>query len=235
MAEKYSITSDYINNQWQKWCNKRFGSIVSVKKREDVKKVEEVEDCFILEFDPNDLTHLHNGDNDDNDDDNGDDCSEISGSIVCVKKREDVKKFEEVEDCFILDFDPFLDVDSIGFKFDKLSVSVKTEVCSDDNDDNNDDDDDDEDDDVSILGIKGKVACRDYPHPRHLCGTHPFKKTSHEIHCKMCYCYVCDTSAPCKKWTKGCKDPSLKHCDATPDIPLWRRRRDRKKQRSKEG
>ncbi|KAH9617128.1 hypothetical protein KSS87_020877 [Heliosperma pusillum] len=209
MAEKYMKTNDNTNSNMHKRCKNRVGSIVSVKKREDVKRVEEVEDCFILEFDPNV--------------DNDDDYSEISGSIVCVKKREDVKKFEEFEDCFILDFDPFNDDDSsIGFMFNKLSVSVKTEVFSDDN----------ADDDVSILGVKGKVACKDYPHSRHLCGTHPFKKTAHEIHCKMCYCYVCDISAPCKKWTGGCKDLNLKHCDATPDIPLWSRRRDRKKQRS---
>ncbi|XP_074301259.1 uncharacterized protein LOC141632627 [Silene latifolia] len=67
---------------------------------------------------------------------------------------------------------------------------------------------------------------------KHLCGTYPFKKTPHETHCKLCYCYVCDISAPCKKWTRGCKDPNLKHCEATPDIPLWKRRRDRRKQRN---
>ncbi|KAL9225112.1 hypothetical protein vseg_001073 [Gypsophila vaccaria] len=211
-------------------------SIVTVQKWEDVKKVEQFEDCFILEFDPSKIinvsntNHDHHDDHDgDGDDDDDDDDDEISECIVCVKKREDVKKFEEFEDCFILDFNPFEEDEEknhlIGVKFSQMCVSVKTEVVS----------DDDDDDDVCILAVKGQVACRDYPHPRHACATHPFQKTPHETHCKMCYCYVCDISAPCKKWTEGCKDPSLKHCDATPDVSHWRSRRDRKKQRSEGG
>lgn len=30
-----------------------------------------------------------------------------------------------------------------------------------------------------------QVACRDYPHSRHLCLKFPFNKTSHESHCDM--------------------------------------------------
>ncbi|CAO2821385.1 unnamed protein product [Amaranthus hypochondriacus] len=118
-------------------------------------------------------------------------------SIVCVKNVDDMKKVEQVEDCFILEFDP--DQPSM---LSNLSLS-----------DNNSDD-------VSILAEKGKVACRDYPHSRHLCVIHPFKTTTHEIHCKMCYCYVCKNPAPCEKWTEG--DPCLRHCDATDDCPTLR-------------
>ncbi|KAK9673089.1 hypothetical protein RND81_12G145200 [Saponaria officinalis] len=203
-------------------CSSSKVSVVSVKKWEDVKKVEEVEDCFILEFDPSKINnhdhHTHDDHTDDDDDDDDDDDIKIIGSVVCVKKREDVKIVEEFEDCFILDFNPYEEQSSIGLHFSKLCVSVKTEVVSDD-------------DDVSVLAVTGQVACRDYPHSRHLCAMHPFKSTPHEVYCKMCYCYVCDVSAPCKKWTEGCKDPSLKHCDATPDVSLWRTRRDRKKLR----
>ncbi|XP_021725933.1 vesicle-associated protein 3-1-like [Chenopodium quinoa] len=59
------------------------------------------------------------------------------------------------------------------------------------------------------------VACRDYPHPRHLCVVHPFNKTRHETHCNMCYCCVCDSPAPCKKWAKKSSNIAAKHCDAT--------------------
>ncbi|KAE9587278.1 hypothetical protein Lalb_Chr23g0271971 [Lupinus albus] len=48
------------------------------------------------------------------------------------------------------------------------------------------------------------VACRDFPHSRHLCSKFPFKTTPHVRHCEMCYCYVCDTSAPCMYWTLHC-------------------------------
>ncbi|KAL2921639.1 Cold shock protein 1 [Bienertia sinuspersici] len=173
-------------------------SVVCVKKREDVKKVEEVEDCFILEFDPSIKDEEYEKNMQKNDDD--DDCEELS-SIVCVKNVEDVKKAEEVEDCFILDFDPDEPV-----KFSNLSLCNDSE-------------------DVSILAEKGQVACRDYPHPRNLCVVHPFNSTPHEIHCKMCYCYVCEKPAPCKSWTEGSIYYYLKHCDAT-DIPLWRRMKD---------
>ncbi|CAO2821383.1 unnamed protein product [Amaranthus hypochondriacus] len=182
-------------------------SVVSVKRKEDVRKVEKVEDCFILEFNPNE-----NGDDDRS---NGiteamkkevkeeEDC-EVMRSIVSVKNVEDMKKVEQVEDCFILDFDP-----------DEPSKLSNLSLC-----DNNSDD-------VSVLAEKGKVACRDYPHSRHLCVTHPFKTTTHESHCKMCYCYVCEKPAPCEKWTKG--DPCLRHCDATVDCPSSNRLKETKK------
>ncbi|KAL1831070.1 hypothetical protein ACET3Z_000721 [Daucus carota] len=46
-----------------------------------------------------------------------------------------------------------------------------------------------------------KVACRDYPHPRHLCAKYHFTSTTvHEKHCSQCHCYVRDLLAPCLHW-----------------------------------
>ncbi|KAH0690059.1 hypothetical protein MTR67_014226 [Solanum verrucosum] len=99
--------------------------------------------------------------------------------VFCLKKREQLKEFEEKEECFILDFDPYESVD-----ISKLSVSQNLDAS-----------------DLSVLAEKGEVACRDFPHPRHDCAKHPFEKTPHQDHCEMCYCYVCDVAAPCKSWT----------------------------------
>ncbi|CAO2838486.1 unnamed protein product [Amaranthus hypochondriacus] len=115
-------------------------------------------------------------------------------AIFCLKKKsDDMKKIEEIEDCFILDFDPFEPTN--------LSSPLPAKHL-----------DFLDDFDISILSEKGQVACRDYPHPRHLCAKFPFEKTPHESHCNMCYCHVCEVEAPCKEWTTG-----LKHCDATKD------------------
>ncbi|KNA15948.1 hypothetical protein SOVF_093750 [Spinacia oleracea] len=121
-------------------------------------------------------------------------------AVFCLKnKLIDMKKIEELEDCFILDFDPSQPAD-----FSNISLSKDSDLC--------------DDKDVSILAENGQVACRDYPHSRHLCVKFPFEKTPHESHCDMCFCYVCDMAAPCKEWTKG-----LKHCDATEDgDQIWR-------------
>nr|KYP56040.1 hypothetical protein KK1_002268 [Cajanus cajan] len=94
-----------------------------------------------------------------------------------------------------------------------------------DDDDDDDEDEDDEDDciilegdpekgasvveeatdsdELLVIGEKGPIACRDYPHARHLCATFPFSSTPHERHCSQCHCYVCDSIAPCLKWGTG--------------------------------
>nr|KYP43131.1 hypothetical protein KK1_035420 [Cajanus cajan] len=95
-------------------------------------------------------------------------------AIACLNKIDDMRRFEETEDCFILGFDPSAVV--------PLSLGSST-------------------DDLSVIAEKGQVACRDYPHSRHLCLKFPFNTTPHETHCEMCYCYVCDSAAPCKYWT----------------------------------
>ncbi|KAK9007981.1 hypothetical protein V6N11_074890 [Hibiscus sabdariffa] len=77
---------------------------------------------------------------------------------ICLKKNTDL----DMEDCFILDSNPFDSVDIA-----KLSITI------------------DDDDDLSVVAEKGKVACRDYPHSRHLCVRFPFDKTPHEKHCVL--------------------------------------------------
>ncbi|PHT53546.1 hypothetical protein CQW23_08008 [Capsicum baccatum] len=99
--------------------------------------------------------------------------------ILCLKSRDQLKEFEDKEECFILDFDPYDSVD-----ISKLSISNNVDAS-----------------DIVVVAEKGQVACRDFPHPRHACAKHPFEKTPHEDYCEMCYCYVCDVSAPCKSWT----------------------------------
>ncbi|CAN8230273.1 unnamed protein product [Cochlearia groenlandica] len=112
-----------------------------------------------------------------------DDGSPIVG-IFCLKTRQDMKIFEEKEDCFILDFDP-----DDSFEAKKICFSDKSEC----------------DDEVEIVHEKGQVACRDFPHPRHLCYKFHFESTNHSTHCNQCYCYVCELAAPCKQWTLHCE------------------------------
>ncbi|EXB94709.1 hypothetical protein L484_002596 [Morus notabilis] len=124
------------------------------------------------------------------------------GHILCLKNSDDVKRFEETEDCFILDFDPFQPID-----LSKLIVSAAV--------------DDGYAPDLAIVAETGQVACRDYPHSRHLCAKFPFEATSHESHCDMCYCYVCDTPAPCLSWT----EPKPAHCHASEHKEDWKSQR----------
>ncbi|KAH0902503.1 hypothetical protein HID58_042006 [Brassica napus] len=121
--------------------------------------------------------------------------------IFCLKQRQDMKIFEEKEDCFILDFDP-----NDSFDSEKLSSSENPES----------------DDDVAIVHEKGQVACRDYPHPRHLCLKYPFGSTNHQLHCNNCYCYVCDVAAPCPHWTPIAYES---HCEASAER-RWNRLRE---------
>ncbi|KAF8412808.1 hypothetical protein HHK36_000778 [Tetracentron sinense] len=106
---------------------------------------------------------------------------EIWSSSDMKKNALDMKVVED-EDCFILDFDPFESIDLSK----KLNISM---------------DDDNDASDLSVIAERGQVACRDYPHSRHLCVKFPFNRTSHESYCEQCYCYVCDSIAPCKYWT----------------------------------
>ncbi|KAF7050768.1 hypothetical protein CFC21_059090 [Triticum aestivum] len=75
-------------------------------------------------------------------------------------------------------------------------------------------------DELQIVAEKGQVACRDFPHSRHLCSTMPFRATSHEKHCTMCYCFVCDSPAPCAYWGKGHSIDD--HCHATDKETKWK-------------
>ncbi|XP_071720355.1 uncharacterized protein [Rutidosis leptorrhynchoides] len=78
---------------------------------------------------------------------------------------------------------------------------------------------DDDSDDIVVVSEKGQVACRDYPHSRHLCVKFPFSTTPNKSHCAQCYCYVCDSLAPCVKWGNG--TATMDHCNATDKDDIW--------------
>ncbi|CAJ2632848.1 unnamed protein product [Trifolium pratense] len=78
-------------------------------------------------------------------------------------------------------------------------------------------------DELCVVGEKGKIACRDYPHPRHLCANFPYSSTPHEKHCGQCHCYVCDSPAPCLKWGNGLLPTD--HCHATDKLETWKTQR----------
>ncbi|KAJ8752430.1 hypothetical protein K2173_004066 [Erythroxylum novogranatense] len=110
------------------------------------------------------------------------------------------------EDCFMIDFDPHSI--SVPLTLPKLTVSDYS--------------------DLSIIDEKGQVACRDFPHSRHHCVKFPFDSTPHENFCEQCYCYVCDSAAPCKFWTANY------HCDASEYIGGWTSQRELQRKSRKE-
>ncbi|KAL5731361.1 hypothetical protein ACHQM5_004097 [Ranunculus cassubicifolius] len=75
-----------------------------------------------------------------------------------------------------------------------------------------------------IVSEKGQVACRDYPHARHLCAIYPFTTNQHVKHCDMCHCYVCDTPAPCAYWGTGTSTGD--HCHSNDKADIWRQQRE---------
>lgn len=108
---------------------------------------------------------------------------------------------DDDDDCVILDSDPY------------SAVAVKGEKEGSTGDGGSDEE-------LQIVAEKGKVACRDFPHSRHLCSNMPFGTTSHEKHCTMCYCFVCDAPAPCSYWGNGLSVGD--HCHATDKETKWK-------------
>ncbi|CAM6099890.1 unnamed protein product [Calypogeia fissa] len=96
------------------------------------------------------------------------------------------------DDCCILDEDP-----------SRVDI-VKTSCGGNDSDD------------LVMTGEVGQVACRDFPHARHLCVQFPFKTTPHKSFCSQCHCYVCDMLAPCSLWGDGTRVGD--HCHASDKI-----------------
>ncbi|KAG6662860.1 uncharacterized protein LOC122305409 isoform X3 [Carya illinoinensis] len=78
-------------------------------------------------------------------------------------------------------------------------------------------------DELHVVGEKGQIACRDYPHPRHHCAKYPFSSTPHERHCEQCHCYICESLAPCLHWVTGISNDD--HCHATDKEEIWKIRR----------
>ncbi|KAJ4826350.1 hypothetical protein Tsubulata_047443 [Turnera subulata] len=107
---------------------------------------------------------------------------------------------DDDNDCVVLDGDP-----------DK-PAAVADDQASDDGDD------------VLVVGQTGQIACRDYPHSRHLCAKFPFTSTPHGDHCQLCHCYVCDSLAPCAHWGIGVSP--IDHCHANDKEEMWKTQRE---------
>ncbi|XP_020247763.1 uncharacterized protein LOC109825331 isoform X2 [Asparagus officinalis] len=113
----------------------------------------------------------------------------------------DPLKDDEDDDCVILDGDPDNLVERVDDRGDGGGGSG----------------------DLRIVGQKGQVACRDFPHSRHLCANFSFSTTSHAEHCNLCYCFVCDSHAPCIYWGDGVSPTD--HCHATDKVEGWKAQR----------
>ncbi|XP_076958636.1 uncharacterized protein LOC143634434 [Bidens hawaiensis] len=139
------------------------------------------------------------------DDDDSDDVVVVSEVLPKKPRRKLPSKSTSVidfdDDCVVLDHDP----------------DNPPEPRNDNPIDRQEDDDDS--DDIVVVSEKGQVACRDYPHPRHLCIKFPFSTTPNQSHCDQCYCYVCDSLAPCIYWGNG--SGTIDHCLATDKINFW--------------
>ncbi|ESQ54377.1 hypothetical protein EUTSA_v10027052mg [Eutrema salsugineum] len=104
------------------------------------------------------------------------------------------------DDCVVLDCDPYKTTEKKETKLDTCEA----------------------DEEILVVGEKGEIACRDFPHPRHACAKYPFKSTSHEKYCDMCHCYVCDIRAPCPNWCIGIPSNSIDHCHANDKEEIWK-------------
>ncbi|XP_010495925.1 PREDICTED: uncharacterized protein LOC104773069 isoform X2 [Camelina sativa] len=138
--------------------------------------------------------------------------SEVKG-CVDSQYRKPKEDDDDGDDCVILDGDP-----------DKTTKTASVDEDGDDKLAKNDDDGEDDDDDVLVVGQKGEIACRDFPHPRHSCAKYAFNSTSHEKYCDMCHCYVCDIRAPCPYWSIGAS--TINHCHANDKEKIWKTQRE---------
>ncbi|KAL4588007.1 hypothetical protein LXL04_000885 [Taraxacum kok-saghyz] len=129
--------------------------------------------------------------------------SEVSPSEKTGKKSKLKSSLLDLDDdCVILDKDPEKPVEVLNDKPSNVEGDS---------------------DDIVVVSEKGQVACRDYPHPRHLCIKFPFSTTPNQNHCDQCYCYVCDSLAPCVYWGNG--SSPMDHCHATDKDELWKHQR----------
>ncbi|TKY62295.1 31 kDa ribonucleoprotein [Spatholobus suberectus] len=60
-------------------------------------------------------------------------------------------------------------------------------------------------DELRVVGEKGQIACRDYPHPRNHCVKFPYSSTPHEKHCDqvkiiICCLRLCQNLDLCINW-----------------------------------
>ncbi|TYI13418.1 hypothetical protein ES332_A08G057700v1 [Gossypium tomentosum] len=163
-----------------------------------------------------------------------DDDDEVASGLE-ESKGDDYDWFSEVLEAVSKGFDDSDEVVVIGEvnpnkKSKTRSSSVRKDVTLEDDDcivlegdpekavsDVNDYHDDS--DELLVVGHKGQIACRDFPHPRHDCAKFPFSSTSHDQHCELCHCFVCDVRAPCCYWGLGISNTD--HCHATNKEEIW--------------
>ncbi|XP_030933086.1 uncharacterized protein LOC115958947 isoform X2 [Quercus lobata] len=93
-------------------------------------------------------------------------------SIFCLKEKADTKRIEEIEDCFILEFDPYEPLDVFNLSTNNNLIDGHPDGAN----------------DLFVIAEKGQ-----------------------------CYCYVCDSAAPCKYWT----EPEPAHCHASEHVEYW--------------
>ncbi|XP_051217707.1 uncharacterized protein [Lolium perenne] len=132
-------------------------------------------------------------------DDAADERATGGSDLGVGKKRESRGVGKEDDDCVVLDSDPD---GAVPVGEDKGTAGLDGGL-----------------DELQIVAEKGQVACRDFPHSRHLCSKLPFSTTLHVTHCSMCYCFVCDAPAPCTYWGKGLSTDD--HCHATDKETRW--------------
>lgn len=125
-------------------------------------------------------------------------CLESKAIEKCASLSTLERKPPSDDDCCILNYDPENDVQVPDFQANDA-------------------------DDLVVVGERGPVACRDFPHARHLCVKFPFTTTSHEKYCEQCHCYVCDVIAPCLLWGQG--KQSNDHCHAFDKDEKWKKMR----------
>ncbi|KAH9627034.1 hypothetical protein KSS87_023722 [Heliosperma pusillum] len=154
--------------------------------------------------------------NNDNDVDDDDDDVVVVGEVILNPKRAKrsfsmMNNDDDDDDCVVLESDPDKPPPS------KVDDDDEVKRC-----------DEDDSDDLVVVGEKGQVACRDFPHSRHLCANFPFSSTSHERRCDLCHCYVCDSLAPCAYWGSGAL--TTDHCHATDKAEYWQTERKKLRQ-----
>ncbi|KAB1213816.1 hypothetical protein CJ030_MR5G017079 [Morella rubra] len=140
-------------------------------------------------------------DADDKEPDSDSDEVVVVGEVINAKPKSKSSKLtvrDADDDCIVLEADPDKPVALVG---DEVGGS----------------------DELLVVGEKGQIACRDYPHPRHLCVQYPFHSTPHDKHCDQCHCYVCESLAPCLHWVTGIS--SIDHCHATDKDDFWKTQR----------
>ena len=83
-----------------------------------------------------------------------------------------------------------------------------------------------DDDELVVTGHSGiRGALNDFPHARSLCATFPLATHPPRTSCPNCFCFVCETPAPCASWGAG-DAPDADHCLASERDQTWRARRD---------